>query len=102
MVYRVDRLNISENRTETSYKQKPHTMYSQRDSDQSFSKLPCNFCQGNHGVSRFQDLCLQDRWQVVKDKGLCFQCLGGTIKEAITKKVKNVEQMAENASRSTS
>lgn len=39
----------------------------------------CYKCSGNHPIWRcdsFQKLCVDDRWQMVKQVGLCFRCLG--------------------------
>ena len=43
------------------------------------SKPPCVYCGGNHGVWRckdFQDQGVSERWEIAKDKRLCFRCLG--------------------------
>ena len=42
------------------------------------SKPPCVFCGGNQGVwscRRFQIVGVKERWNVTKDKRLCFRCL---------------------------
>ena len=42
-------------------------------------KPPCSFCAGNHGVwacRKFQELAIEARWNVAKEKHLCFRCLG--------------------------
>ena len=42
-------------------------------------KPPCSFCAGNHGVwacRKFQGLTIEARWNVAKEKHLCFRCLG--------------------------
>ena len=42
-------------------------------------KPPCSFCAGNHGVwtcRKFQGLNAEARWNVAKEKHLCFRCLG--------------------------
>ena len=42
------------------------------------TKPPCVYCGGNHGVwscRRFQSLGVDKRWDVAKDKRLCFRCL---------------------------
>ncbi|CAB4043201.1 Hypothetical predicted protein, partial [Paramuricea clavata] len=42
-------------------------------------KPPCALCEGNHGIwscQRFQDMKVQDRWNIAKVKHLCFRCLG--------------------------
>ena len=42
-------------------------------------KPPCALCEGNHGIwscQRFQDMKVQDRWNIAKVKYLCFRCLG--------------------------
>ena len=42
-------------------------------------KLPCASCAGNHGVwscKKFQGLNTEARWNVAKEKHLCFRCLG--------------------------
>ena len=42
------------------------------------TKPPCVYCGGNHGVwscRRFQSLGVDKRWDVAKDKCLCFRCL---------------------------
>ena len=42
-------------------------------------KPPCSFCAGNHGVwacRKFQGLAIEARWNVAKEKHLCFRCLG--------------------------
>ncbi|CAB3992862.1 Hypothetical predicted protein [Paramuricea clavata] len=41
-------------------------------------KPPCAVCEGNHGIwscQRFQDMKVQDRWNIAKVKHLCFRCL---------------------------
>ena len=45
----------------------------------SDEKPPCSFCAGNHGVwacRKFQGLNTEARWNIAKDKHLCFRCLG--------------------------
>ena len=42
------------------------------------SKPPCVYCRGNHGVwncRRFQNMGANERWNVARDKRLCFRCL---------------------------
>ena len=42
------------------------------------TKPPCGFCEGNHGVwscKRFQGSDVQERWNVAKNRRLCFRCL---------------------------
>ena len=42
------------------------------------SKSPCVYCGGNHGVwscRRCQDIGVNERWSVAKDKRLSFRCL---------------------------
>ena len=42
-------------------------------------KPPCSLCAGNHGVwacRKFQGLAIEARWNVAKEKHLCFRCLG--------------------------
>ena len=42
------------------------------------SKPPCVYCGGNHGVwscRRFQNMGVNKRWNVARDKRLCFHCL---------------------------
>ena len=42
------------------------------------SKPPCVYCGGNHGVwscRRFQNMGVNERWNVARDKRLCFRCL---------------------------
>ena len=42
------------------------------------SKPPCVYCRGNHGVwscRRFQNMGVNERWNVARDKRLCFRCL---------------------------
>ena len=41
-------------------------------------KPPCSFCAGNHGVwtcRKFQGLNVEARWNVAKEKHLCFRWL---------------------------
>ena len=41
-------------------------------------KPPCVYCGGNHGVwscRRFQNMGVNERWNVARDKRLCFCCL---------------------------
>ena len=43
------------------------------------TKPPCAYCGGNHGVwscRRFQSLSVDKRWDLAKEKRLCFRCLG--------------------------
>ena len=45
-----------------------------------------NVCAGNHGVWRckdFQDQGVSERWEIAKDKRLCFRCLGSDHKEEL-------------------
>ena len=42
-------------------------------------KPPCASCVGNHGVwwcKKFQGLNTEARWNVAKEKHLCFRCFG--------------------------
>ena len=42
------------------------------------SRPPCVYCGRNHGVwscRRFQDIGVNESWNVAKDKRLCFRCL---------------------------
>ena len=41
-------------------------------------KSKCDICQGNHTIKsceKFKAMGMDDRWQVAKDKRLCFRCL---------------------------
>ena len=42
------------------------------------SKPPCVYCKGNHRVwscRRFQNIGVNEHWNVARDKRLCFHCL---------------------------
>ena len=41
-------------------------------------KPPCSYCRGGHGVwncRRFQNIEVKERWEIAKEKWLCFRCL---------------------------
>ena len=42
------------------------------------AKPPCVHCEGNHGIwscRRFQSLGVKERWDIAREKKLCFRCL---------------------------
>ena len=45
----------------------------------SHSRAMCNLCEGEHRLQtcpKFVSLGIQDRWRLIKGRGLCFSCLG--------------------------